>query len=205
MMKRILSLLAAALLITAAFAPAAFAGETLAENEYFVYTDNGRDLNVRSDPNGEIVGQLPYGSKVEVASVIGGEWAVITFQYDKAGYGIGEWPAYVNTRYLISIDPEELKQKLEEEENGYTGDPIADINHEFASAIDVEDYRVTARPARVTSLVYMRWIPSETGAVIAEYKASEALVVLKELDHYLQVQDPDTGDVGYIHKKFAAR
>ena len=27
----------------------------------------------------------------------------------------------------------------------------------------------------------------------------------EELEHYLQVQDPDTGDVGYIHKKFAAR
>ena len=51
----------------------------------------------------------------------------------------------------------------------------------------------------------MRWIPSETGRVIAQYKATEALIVLKEMDHYLQVQDPDTGDVGYIHKKFAAR
>ena len=42
-------------------------------------------------------------------------------------------------------------------------------------------------------------------AGIAQYKATEELVVLKELQYYLQVQDPDTGDVGYIHKKFAAR
>jgi hypothetical protein len=51
----------------------------------------------------------------------------------------------------------------------------------------------------------MRWIPSETGRVITRYKATEELIVLKEMDHYLQVQDPDTGDVGYIHKKFAAK
>ena len=82
---------------------------------------------------------------------------------------------------------------------------MTDINAEFASAVDVDDYKITARPARVTSLVYMRWIPSETGRIIIGYKATEQLIVLKELDHYLQVQDPDTGDVGYIHKKFAAR
>jgi len=98
-----------------------------------------------------------------------------------------------------------LLQKLAEEEDSYTGDPIADINAEFASAVDVEDYRVTARPARVTSWVNMRWIPSETGMIIAQYGTTEELIVLKELNHYLQVKDPDTGDVGYIHKKFAAR
>jgi len=64
---------------------------------------------------------------------------------------------------------------------------------------------VTVRPARITSWVSMRWIPSETGRVIAEYKATEELVVLKELKYYVQVQDPDTGDVGYVHKKFIAR
>ena len=71
--------------------------------------------------------------------------------------------------------------------------------------MDVDDYKITARPARVTSLVNMRWIPSETGRIIAQYKATEQLIVLKELKYYLQVRDPDTGDVGYIHKKFAVR
>ena len=82
---------------------------------------------------------------------------------------------------------------------------MTDISAEFASAEDVDNYRVIIRPARVTSWVNMRWIPSEAGMIITQYKANAELIVLKETDHYLQVQDPDTGDVGYIHKKFAAR
>lgn len=178
------------------FASAAYAEEKAEENTYYVYTENGKELNVRNAPNGEIIGSLPYGEKTEIISLVNDNWAIISFK--------GE-PAYVNRRYLITITPDELKKAIEEEIEANSGDPILDIDAEFASAVDVDDYKITARPARVTSVVNMRWIPSETGRIIAQYKATEQLIVLKEMDHYLQVQDPDTGDVGYIHKKFAAR
>ena len=198
MLKRILSLMAAAVLMLAAFAPTALA-DNEAGNEYYVYTENGQPLNIRNAPNGEIIGKLEYGSKVTVVASINEYWAMIAYEGDATGY------AYVSKRFLINVEPEVLKKAIEEEENTYSGDPMTDINAEFASAKDVEDYRITVRPARVTSWVNMRWIPNETGIIIAKYKATEELVVLKELDHYLQVQDPDTGDVGYIHKQFAAR
>lgn len=205
MNKRILSLMLAAVLVLAVFVPAGIAEEVKEGNDYYVYTENGKGLNVRSEPGGDIVGQLRYGDKVTVDSFINESWAMITYHYDKEGSGMGDWPAYVNRRFLIEIQPDELKKLLEEEESSYTGDPLTDINAEFLSAKDVEPYKITARPARVTSWVNMRWIPSETGLVVAQYKATEELTVLKEMDHYLQVQDPDTGDVGYIHKKFASR
>lgn len=196
MIKRILSMMLAAVLILALFASAACAEEKADEQTYYVYTENKCPLNVRSAPNGELIGQLAYGEQVQIISMSNEYWALINFQ-DK--------PAYVNRRYLINIKPEELEKAIEEERDEYTGDPLADIDAEFACAVDVEDYKITARPARVTSVVNMRWIPSETGRVIAQYKATEQLIVMKELRYYLQVQDPDTGDVGYIHKKFAAR
>lgn len=196
MTRRILTLMLALVLALAVFVPAAFGEEISPEKEYYVYTENGKALNVRKDPNGDIIGKIPYGEKVRVISFISDNWAMISFQGEQA---------YVNRRFLIEIHPEELKEALEKEQEAYTGDPISDIDAEFASAIDVDDYKIIARPARVTSVVNMRWIPSETGRVIAQYKATEALVVLKETDHYLQVQDPDTGDVGYIHKKYAAK
>ena len=199
--KRIISLVLAAVLALALL-PAAFAEET--DNTFYVYTDNGRALNVRSAPNGEIIGTLPYGEKVEVVSFINDNWAMISYHYDN-GSGLGDWPAYLNRRFLIKVAPELLEQAIEQEKEAYTGDPMQDIADEFSHAVKVESYRVSMRPARVTSWVNMRWIPCETGAIIARYKATEELVVLKELLHYLQVQDPDTGDVGYIHKKFAAR
>ena len=182
MMKRILTLALAAVLALAVCVSGSFAEEMVEKSTYYVYTENGMGLN---------------GEAVQVQSFINDSWALIEFKDDQ--------PGYVNTRYLIDIKPEELQKIVEEEEKTITGDPLTDIDAEYASAVDVDDYKITARPARVTSMVNMRWIPSETGRVIAQYKATEALIVLKEMDHYLQVQDPDTGDVGYIHKKFAAR
>ena len=195
MLKKILALTLAVLIALAC--TAVFAEEVEEDTTYWVFTDNGKELNVRNAPGGDIIGKLKYGEKVTVVSFINGEWAAINYKDSELGY--------VSTRFLIKADPEEVKRLIEEEQSEITGDPMTDINAEFASAVDVDDYKITARPARVTSLVYMRWIPSETGRIIIGYKATEQLIVLKELEHYLQVQDPDTGDVGYIHKKFAAR
>ncbi len=199
MLKQILSMALAAVLALAMLTGAAFAEEVTEEESrtYYVYTENGKGLNVRSAPNGDIIGELNYGEEVKVYGIINDTWAMIHFMNDK--------PGYVNVRFLIDIKPEELQKLIEEELDNVTGDPMTDIEAEFASAVDVKDYKITARPARVTSVVNMRWIPSETGRIIAQYKATEQLVVLKELKYYVQVQDPDTGDVGYIHKKFAAR
>ena len=206
MKKRILSLMLAAVLALAAFIPAALAEETGSANEYYVFTDNtGKQLNVRAEPNGEVVGSLEQGTKVEIVSFVNENWAMINFTYDKAGFGAGEWPAYVSRRYLIDVDPAELAKAIDTELENYTGDPLTDVLMEIASAVDVENYKITVRPARVTSWVSMRWFPSQVGPVLKTYKATEELIVLKEMDHYLQVQDPDTGDVGYIHKMFAAK
>ena len=195
MLKKILALTLAVVIALAC--TAVFAEEVEEDTTYWVFTDNGKELNVRNAPGGDIIGKLKYGEKVTVVSFINGEWAAINYKDSELGY--------VSTRFLIKADPEEVKRLIEEEQSEITGDPMTDINAEFASAVDVDDYKITARPARVTSLVYIRWIPSETGRIIIGYKATEQLIVLKELEHYLQVQDPDTGDVGYIHKKFAAR
>ena len=206
MTKRILSLMLAAVLMLAVLLPAATAEETGGAEEYYIYTNNtGKTLNVRSEPNGDVVGSLEEGTKVQLISFVSDTWAMITFTYDRPGSGVGEWPAYVSRRYLINVDPAELKKLVEQEKESYTGDPLTDMTAEFKSATAVQSYRVAIRPARASSWVPMRWVPCNVGPVINSYLASEELVVLQEMDHYLQVQDPDTGDVGYIHKMFAAR
>ena len=203
MIRRILSLMLAALML-AAFGTAAAeeAGDTA---EYYVYTENGKTLNVRLAPNGEIIGKLHFGDQVKVNVLADEDWAVITFHYIHPENGEGDWDAYVNRRYLVKVDPALIQEALAQEADKASGDPWTDIQREFAAAKTVEPYQITARPARVTSWVNMRWVPSEVGTIIAKYKATEKLTVLKELDSYLQVQDPDTGDVGYIHKMFANR
>ena len=199
MSKRICSLILAAVLALALFISAA-AGETGSETTFYVFTDNtGRSLNVREEPNGGIIGELEQGTQVQVISFINEAWAAI--RYDGAAGGT----AYVSRRYLIDQDPAVIDKLVAEEQAAYTSDPLTDITAEIESAVSVTPYKITVRPARVTSWVEMRWFPCEIGPAIARYKATEQLTVLKEMAHYLQVQDPDTGDVGYIHKMFAAK
>ena len=204
-MKKFLILLLTAALLLSVLAPAALAGEASGETEYYVYTENGKPLNVRSGPNGKIVGTLNSGEKLENIVSVDKNWVEITFHYTDPEKGEGDWSAFVNRRYLLNFDPAGLQELVAAEEEGITGDPLMDINAEFAEAMAVEPYRIMIRPARVSSWVNMRWIPSETGMIVAQYKATEELIVLKDMKNYLQVQDPDTGDVGYIHRKFAVR
>lgn len=200
MSKRIFSLILAAVLMLAGLIPAAAAGEAGGETAFYVFTDNtGRPLNVRNEPNGEVIGELEQGTQVQVVSFINNAWALILFD------GAAEGTAYVSRRYLIDVDPAVLATLIAEEREAYTGDPLTDITAEIESAVAVTPYKITVRPARVTSWVEMHWFPCEIGPIIARYKATEQLTVLKEMAHYLQVQDPDTGDVGYIHKMFAAK
>jgi len=203
-MKRVLALLLASVLMLAVCVSAASAEETGNEKAFYVYTGNtGKPLNVREEPNGSIIGSLEQGAKVRVISFINDTWAMIA--YDITGSGTAETPAYVSRRYLIDIEPDQLVQKIEQEKEQYFGDVLMDITKEFESVIYVDRYKVAVRPARVTSWVDMRWVPSSTGPVIDQYRAGYELIVLAELEHYLQVEDPDNGAVGFIHKMFAAR
>ena len=206
MTKRIISLLLAALLTLGVFGAVSLAEEKEGETSvYYVYTENGKPLNVRLAPNGEIVGTLASGDEVHVTSFIDGNWAEISFHYDHPEKGEGDWTACVNRRFLITITPDELARLIEAGENEHSGDLMTDISVEFANARKVESYRIMIRPPRVTSWANLRWIPSESGMIITQYPATKELVVLKELKNYLQVQDPETGDVGYIHRKYASR
>lgn len=81
-------------------------------------------------------------------------------------------------------------------------DPITDIRNEFAAAKNVEDYMVEVRPTRVSGWAAMRWAPSKAAPLLATYPARQALKVLKELPNWLQVENTETGDVGFIDRNY---
>ena len=76
-MKKLIAILAAAVLLLAAAVPFASAeGNNLGLGTMFVYTENGKSLNVRSAPEtgDNIIGSLPYGAEVRVTG-FEGAWA----------------------------------------------------------------------------------------------------------------------------------
>jgi len=84
-------------------------------------------------------------------------------------------------------------------------DPTEEINAEFRSAKKVEPFAITVRPSRASGWVNMRWAPSKQAEVMATYKANEKLLVIKETANWYQVEDQDTGDVGFISKQYVAK
>ena len=197
MLKRILPLLLAVALI-AVLIPTAALGDA---GDYYVYTENGEPLNVREKPNGTIVGSIRSGEKVYVYSFVNAAWARVTFHYAKGGVE-GDYDAYINRRYLTRTLPED--QPAAAVTAPIEVDTLTDLNRIFKTARAVEPYQVTLRPSRVTGWVSMRWAPYESAALLATYKANDQLTVLKELDGWLQVQDPATGNVGFVNIAYIA-
>ena len=208
MKKRLTAWILALVLTLCGLVPAALAGDETPPEEagyYYVYTENGKGLNVRETPGGKVVGSLRWGSRVYVDAFVDGAWALITFRYELPGYGVGNYAAYINRRFLTRKKPvkDEDGQNAKAAEEA-PADPLEAINKEFKESKKVSPYRVTVRPARVSGWVNMHWAPSNDSELLATYKANDTLLVIRELPNWLQVEDQDTGDVGFINRQFVA-
>ena len=216
-MKKLVSLVLALLLAATGLMTTALAVDdtpSADEGYYYVYTENGGTLNVRDTPGGTVVGRLKYGQRIYCYYKDGGTgWALIDFTYDKPGYGEGTYACYISSRFLVKTKPPARSKKSASTATTtattttaatVSADPLADMNAEFASAKRVTPYKVTIRPSRASGWVPMHWAPAATTTIMATYGANAQLLVLKETNNWLQVEDQDTGDVGFISKTFVA-
>ena len=212
MTKRLLTLILAVLMAACVLVPAAIAeDDTPSETAgyYYVYTENGKTLNVRSTPGGEIVGSLKYGTRIYCYYKDGGNgWALIDYDYDMPGVGKGTYACYISSRFLVKNKPAPRPKKTDTTavvtSEPPVEDTLAEINAEFASAKKVTPFKVTVRPTRASGWVNQRWAPSKSASLIATYPANSQLLVIKETTNWFQVEDQDTGDVGFISKQFVS-
>lgn len=202
-MKKLIGLLLAMALLAALAMPA------MAEDQgkdMYVYTQNGKDLLVRSSMStteDNVVGSLPFGAKVITYGSPQPGWTVID-------YGNGSFSAYVMSRFLVKSKPTGGKPSGSKSSSGTdsknfdttSATTVEQINTLLASAKAIEPYSATVRPVRASGWVYMRWIPSRHGKQIATYGANQQLTVIAELKDWYQVQDPATGRVGFVYKSY---
>ena len=181
----------------------------------YVYTDNGKGLNVRSTPyvGDNIIGLAPYGSKLSVIRFLDNGWACI--KWDR----IGE--AYVQSRFLQWYEPAPLSPitptprptavpTIQPTAAPYIPtpvytDPLADLNREFRTARLVTPFVVQVRPSRASGWVNMRWAPSKDAEIIANYRSGAKLTVIAETQSWYQVIDPDTDATGFMMKTYTTR
>ena len=209
MKKRLIALLMV-LVLAAGLIPAAIAEDDTpmaSEGYYYVYTENGKNLYVRSTPGGEIVGSLKYGTKIYCYYRDGGNgWALIDYYYNNPGYGYGTYAAYISSRYLRKNKPPARNSgSSSSSSSSASADVAAEIDAEFKSAKKVTPFVVTVRPTRASGWVNLRWAPSKSAQLMATYKQNEKRLVIKETNNRYQVEDQDTGDVGFINKQFVVQ
>ena len=211
MNRRLAALMMTLLLAVLAIAPAFAEDDSVSPTAgyYYVYTENGKGLNVRDTPGGAVVGSLKYGSRIYCYYNEFG-WALIDFKYNKPGYGMGTYACFVSSRYLQKTKPTPRSSGTAAAATAVPtvasiSDPLEELNREFTSARAVTPFRITVRPTRASGWVNLRWAPSMSTEVMATYGANAQLLVIKETTNWYQVEDQDTGDVGFIKKEFVSR
>ena len=193
--KMIAALMALVLIVSAcAVIPTVSVAEPL---PMYVYTANGKTLNVRSDPSmgKNVIGTLKYGEKVMVEFINSTGWAVI-FYKDKE--------AYVQARFLQDKKPgpkptedpkkkEQDQQKAEQEK----------LNKELKSEKEIEEpFYIAVRATRTSGWVNFRVGPSKITSRVASLPDGKELIAVGETSNWYRARDPETQKIGYIHKNF---
>ena len=193
-MKKLISILAAVtLLLTMAVPFAASAEKSLGLGTMFVYTENGKTLNVRSTPEtgDNIIGALAYGAEVNVTAFVG-DWARISYMGGSA---------WVQSRFLQwyapgprpEPQPDPKPQPDPETEQMYA---------ELRSEIGIPQTAMLARANRASGWVNMRVYPSKTTGRVQTCSDGSQLIAFAETTNWYHVTDPVTGNSGYIRKHF---
>ncbi len=200
-MKKLLGLMLAVMMLTAMTAAA------MAESQgtkMYVYTQNGKGLNVRSSTSlteDNVVDSLPYGAEVFAYGSPKSGWTYIEYKGSKG-------MCYVLSRYLVKNKPAPYQpssgseQPASKEFDTRAAVTVEQMNTLLASAKAVTPYTVTVRPVRASGWVYLRWFPSKNAQQIATFGANYQLTVIAELKDWYQVQDPATGKVGFVYKSY---
>ena len=82
---------------------------------------------------------------------------------------------------------------------------LSDMNWQFTTAKKVSPYTVVARPSRASGWVNLRWAPTTEAERIATCPQGKELTVLVEMKSWYQVQDPETGMIGFISNQYVVR
>ena len=212
MIKKIVSL--ALIAVMAAMLIPVLAAADSYYGTQWVYTDNGKTLNVRSAPStgDNVIGRLKYGAEVTVVQMYDNGWAQILWeQNDNGEFGT----AYVQRRFLVNHQPTSQPVQPVQPSAPASGSTDAatdyakvftSMNTEFRSAKKVASpYTVVARPSRASGWVNLRWAPATEAERIATCKQGKELTVLAELKSWYQVQDPETGMIGFISRQYVTK
>ena len=188
-MKRIISLLLLMTLFLSLCAPA------FADVGYmYVYTDDGKRLNLREAPKSgsKILYRIDFGSELWVIS-ISNSWAEVNF---------GGLFGYVQSRFLVHEKPSAASQKQAQQKSEQQK-ALDDLNRELKTLQPLsQTLTLSVRPTRASGWVNFRVGPGTGASRIATYGEGKQLIAVGETNKWYQAQDPESGRTGFISKNY---
>ena len=191
MNKRILSLIAAVVLLAAMLAATATA---YAYYAVYSHCGNGKPLNVRSGPGKDypVIERIPYGDVIYVIGETSPGWlqlndngwvqASLTCSYYPGPYVPQPKPAPKPANNTTSVEAVLATQK------------------------SVTPYIITLRAtARSNGVANVRLMPSKKAKLMAAYPSGTQMRVIAELKNWYQVEDLVTGAVGYVNTAYVVK
>lgn len=194
--RKTLRILAA--LMLAVMLPTLAAAETK-----WIETPNGKGANMRSGPSEEFdrITVVPYACAVDVV------YDILGSSYAHCFYNGVE--GYIYADYLADYEPEVI------EPGSYqTPWPVAPTvsptrrpsgggqAKETYGTFEAKLYMASVTPSKSGSFVNMRWAPSDSAEICAQYYNGAALLVIAENGTWSQVLDLDAMRCGFMMSRF---
>lgn len=192
-MKKLFAFILAVLLVTGVVTTA------MAYSTMYVYTANGKPLNMRDAPSiiGSVLTQIPNGAAVQVYDAYDDTWYYVSYN----GYG-----GYCMARYLVSgwptpapyPTPSPTYCPLPTATPAPSGSFPNDIFYGFQAAY----YKALVRPSNPAGYVNLRWAPSLQADVNTHYYANAVLTVMSQNSLWCQVLDEESRIMGFMMRQF---
>ncbi|MEA5013857.1 MAG: SH3 domain-containing protein [Candidatus Limiplasma sp.] len=197
MNKRLISLALATLMLAMAAFPVAALGGALGETWHaYVYTSNGKGLNLRPTPSTAMkpIATIPYGAKVTLYAYIDQTWVEVDY---------GSYHGFVMGRYLTYDQPPPKPKPQPAPKPTVKPDPDAPTSFKKVfSGFAFTSYTAQVRPSTPGGYVHMRWAPTKASDPIQDYHQNDLLNVISQNNTWAQVVDPETGVTGFMMRAF---
>jgi len=196
MKKRWISLALTMLLVLATLPATAFVGGEAGTWHAYVYTSNGKGLNLRPEPgtNNPPIATIPYGASVHLNDYIDKTWVEVDYN-NYHGYVMGRYLTYEKPAPKPKPDP---KPKPTPKPDPKPPSSMKEIFRDFTFT----SYTVQVRPTTPGGYVHMRWAPTKASDPIRDYHQNDDLIVIAQNNTWAQVVDPTTGITGFMMRAF---
>jgi uncharacterized protein YgiM (DUF1202 family) len=166
----------------------------------WIKTENGKAANGRGGPGKDypLIATVAYGREIVVTGGSQNGYTPIMLPS-------GSDEVWVLSRFIVNYNPGKYTPSPKPDSgksSGNKSDAQNSIYAEFKAARWVNPYEVTTYHKRSSGTINMRWAPAKNAPLIQSYRSGESLTVLCELKDWYQVEDPETGKVGFIRRDF---